>query len=94
MIVQERVYQIALGRVKGVKYALAQRLMAHFGSAQAVFQSTIQALNKVLGNSRHLASAIHNSDEVAQASELLASHTKANIFAKHFFITVCVSYKE
>lgn len=77
--VREKVYQIALSQVKGVGYTLAQRLMAQFGSAQAVFQGTFQALNKALGNSRYLAPAIHNRDGIEQAEELLASHDKAKI---------------
>ena len=80
MKVQEKIYQIALSQVRGVGYTLAQRLMAQFGSAQAVFQSTLPALRKALGPSRHLAPSIYNSDGVVtQANELLASHHKANI---------------
>ncbi len=79
MKVEEKIYQIALSRARGVGYVLAQRLMAHFGSAQAVFQSTIQALNKVLGSSRYLAPVIRNTNGLEQAYELLVSHTKANI---------------
>ena len=79
METQEKIYQIALSQVRGIGYTLAQRLMAHFGSAQAVFQSTPPVLRKALGNSSYLAPVIHKSDGVAQANELLTSHTKANI---------------
>ncbi|MHA7877814.1 MAG: DNA-processing protein DprA [Bacteroidota bacterium] len=80
MEVQEKIYQIALSQVKGVGYVLAHKLMARFGSAQAVFQGSLQALHKVLGANRQLALAIHNNnDGVAQAGALLTAHDKANI---------------
>ena len=41
---KEKIYQIALSQVKGVGYVLSRKLMAQFGSAQAIFQSTLQEL--------------------------------------------------
>lgn len=79
MEVQEKIYQIALSQVKGVGYVLSRKLMAQFGSAQAIFQSTLKALTKVLGSSLAIAQEIHNSNAFSKAAKLLASHDKASI---------------
>jgi DNA processing protein len=52
--------------------------MARFGSAQAIFQSTLQALTKAPGISKCIAQEIHGSDAFSKAEALLASHDKAN----------------
>jgi DNA processing protein len=78
MKVEEKIYQIALSRVRGVGYVLSKKLMARFGSAQAIFQSTPQALTKVPGISQGIAQEICSNDALSQAATLLASHDKAN----------------
>ena len=79
MQVEEKLYQVALSQVRGVGYVLAQKLMARFGSAQAVFQSTPRELTQVPGVSQYIAQAIHNGDTYAQATEFVALHERANI---------------
>ena len=79
MKVEEKIYQIALGRTRRVGDVLSKRLMARFGSAQAIFQTTHQELTKALGSSKYLAQEIRRSDAFAEAAELLSSHDKANI---------------
>jgi DNA processing protein len=74
----EKVYQIALSQVRGVGYVLAKKLMARFGSAQAIFQSTLQTLTKVPGISSCIAQEICDSNAFSKAAELLASHDKAH----------------
>jgi DNA processing protein len=79
MQVEEKLYQVALSQVRGVGYMLAQKLMARFGSAQAIFQSVPRELTQVSGVSQCVAQAIHNGDTCAQATECLALHEQANI---------------
>ena len=79
MKAEEKVYQIALSQVKGVGYVLAKKLMARFGSAQAIFQSTLQAFTKASGISEGMVQKIRESDAFSKAAALLASHAKANI---------------
>ena len=78
MQAEEKIYQIALSQVRGVGYALSKKLMARFGSAQAIFQSTLQALTKAPGISKCIAQEIRSSDAFSKAAELLASHDKAH----------------
>jgi DNA processing protein len=75
---KEKIYQIALSQVKGVGYVLSRKLMAQFGSAQAIFQSTLQELTKAPGSSRSIAQEIRNSDAFPKAAQCLAAHNKAN----------------
>ena len=79
MQVEEKIYQIALSQVRGVGYVLSKKLMAQFGSAQVIFQSTLRALTKVPGISRCIAQEICDNDAFSKAAELLAAHAKANI---------------
>jgi DNA processing protein len=78
MQVEEKICQIALSQVRGVGYVLAKKLMARFGSAQAIFQSTVQALTKIPGVSACIAQEICDDNAFSKAAELLASHDKAN----------------
>jgi len=78
MKAEEKIYQIALGQVRGVGYVLSKKLMARFGSAQAIFQSTLRALTKAPGISKCIAQEIRSSDAFSKAAELLASHDKVN----------------
>jgi DNA processing protein len=80
MQVEEKIYQIALSQVKGVGYVLAKKLMARFGSAQAIFRSTLPALTKVPGVSACMAQAIRDDRAFSRAAELLASHDKASTY--------------
>ncbi|MCU0317996.1 MAG: DNA-processing protein DprA [Amoebophilaceae bacterium] len=79
MQVEEKLYQVALSQVRGVGYVLAQKLMARFGSAQAIFQSMPRELTQVPGVSQCIAQTIRSGDAYAQATEFLALHEKANI---------------
>ncbi len=53
--------------------------MAQFGSARAIFHSTLKALTRVPGVSKHLAQAILSSNTTTEAAELLTRHNKANV---------------
>ena len=76
---QDGIYQIALSQVKGVGHVPSRRLMAQFGSAQAIFQSMLKALAEVPGGSLALAQEIHNSNSFSKAAKFLASHDRADI---------------
>lgn len=79
MEVKEKIHQIALSQVKGVGYVLSNKLMACFGSAQAIFQGSLKELIRVLGGNRSLAQAILSKRGLAEANELWAAHNKADI---------------
>ncbi|MFM2428360.1 MAG: hypothetical protein RL012_244 [Bacteroidota bacterium] len=78
MQIEEKIYQIALSQVRGVGYVLSKKMIVRFGSAQAIFQSTLQALTKAPGISKRIAQDIRSSDAFSKAAALLASHDKAN----------------
>jgi DNA processing protein len=78
MQAKEKVYQIALCQVRGVGYVLARKLMAQFGSAQAIFEGTLKALTKVPGSSLAIAQEIRNSNAFSKANEFLKSHDQAS----------------
>lgn len=77
--VKEKIYQIALSRVKGIGYMLSSKLMSRFGSAQAIFQSNLKELVKALGGNRSLAQSILNKEWLHEARELWAAHKNADI---------------
>lgn len=79
MEVAEKIYQIALSRIKGVGYVLLQKLITQFGSAQAVFQHTYATLVQVPGVGKRLAQAIQTGATLTQAEQCLKAHEKANI---------------
>jgi len=79
MQIEEKICQIALSQVRGVGYVLAQRLMARFGSAQAIFQSAPKKLASALGRSRHLVQEMRSSHALPSAGALLEAHDKAGI---------------
>lgn len=76
---QEKIYQVALSNVKGIAHVLAQRLVAHFGSARAVFHSSYKELVKVPGTGHNLARAILSKHTVPQAEKLLSDHDRAGV---------------
>ncbi|MEL7006492.1 MAG: hypothetical protein AAFN93_27780, partial [Bacteroidota bacterium] len=76
---QEKIYQIALSRTKGIGYILAKKLMAQFGSAQAIFQSSFKELIKITGSRKGLAQAILTQQNVSEAADLLERHERANV---------------
>ena len=79
MKIDEKVYQIALSQVRGIGYVLSKKLIAQFGSAQAIFESTHKELTRALGTVKHLVKEIRCSEVLTKASALLASHDKAGI---------------
>jgi DNA processing protein len=79
MKAEEKIYQIALTQVKGVGYVLAKKLMARFGSAQAIFQGTLKALTKVPGSSLAIAQEIRNNNTFSKAAAFFDAHDKASI---------------
>lgn len=79
MNAKEKIYQIALSQAKGVGYMISSKLMARFGSAQAIFQASPQELSKELGGKRVLAQAILSQRGLCKANELWAAHSKADI---------------
>ena len=52
---QEKLYQVALSLVEGVGTTLWKKLIAQFGSAEAVFQSSVKSLTRIPGSSSRLA---------------------------------------
>ena len=78
MEVKEKIYQIALSQVRGVGYVLSKKLMAQFGSAQAIFQSTSRELSKALGSSKGVTQEILSRSAFSKAAQLLEYHDKAN----------------
>lgn len=76
---QEKICQIALSQTKGVGYILAKKLMAQFGSAQAIFQSTFKELIKIPGSGKSLAQALLSQQTFSEAANLLEHHEKANV---------------
>ena len=79
MEVKEKIHQIALSQVKGVGYVLSNKLMASFGSAQAIFQGSLKELIRALGGNRSLAQAILSQRGLSEANELWAAHHQADI---------------
>lgn len=75
----EKIYQVALGQIKGVGYVLANKLMASFGSAQAIFQGSKQELSRTLKGYPQVIKTILSQDTVEQARELLVVNEKAGI---------------
>lgn len=76
---QEKIYQIALSLVKGVGIILWKKLIAQFGSAQAVFQSSAKNLIRIPGSSKRLAHEILRKDTLRTAEALLLAHQREQI---------------
>ncbi|MEL6539548.1 MAG: DNA-processing protein DprA [Bacteroidota bacterium] len=79
MDIQEKISQIAISQVKGVGQTLANRLIAYFGSAQAIFQSSPQKLTRALRGHSRLVDEILNESTVIKADTLLSAHNKVGI---------------
>lgn len=69
----DTLYTVALGLVPGVGSLLARQLLAHFGSAKAIFDAPKGKLQRVPGIGEILASQIVKKETVAKAEELIAS---------------------
>lgn len=76
---EEKIYQIALSQVKGIGYALSQKLMTHFGSAHNIFHSSSKELVKVLGKNQQVVQKILSKVTIPQAIEHLALHSQAKV---------------
>lgn len=76
---QEKLYQIALSTIKGVGRAHSQKLMAHFGSAEAIFASSLTKLLKIPGLNSSLAKDILSKKSVAYAEKLLLYHEQVGV---------------
>lgn len=72
-------YQIALTLIKGIGIYHAKNLIAHFGSAQAVFEAKKSALLKLDGIGEILASNIKSADVLGEAENHLAFIEKHKI---------------
>ena len=82
---QEKIYQIALSLVKGIGTTLWKKLIAQFGSAQAVFQSSAKNLIRIPGSSKGLAYEILKKDTLSAAEALLMAHQQENIQIISFY---------
>jgi DNA processing protein len=67
----ELLYQLALTYVKDTGVKRARALLAHFGSASAVFKASVKELRRVDGFNEARAKAIHAEDVLTAASETL-----------------------
>ena len=65
----EPFYGIALTQVKGVGHILAKHLLAHFGTAEAVFAADRKSLMAVAGVGEHLAAAIRDAQVLRGAEK-------------------------
>ncbi|MEN0016382.1 MAG: DNA-processing protein DprA [Bacteroidota bacterium] len=76
---KERIHQMALISTRGVGHLLWKRLIAQFGSAEAVFNSSVRALTQLPGTSKRLANEILRKDMLRTAEDLLAAHHREGI---------------
>ncbi len=65
----EPFYSIALTQVKGVGPVLAKHLLAHFGTAEAVFSADRNSLMAVAGVGEHLAAVIRDTNVLRGAEK-------------------------
>lgn len=79
MAKQEKIHQIALLLVKGVGTTLWKKLIAQFGSAQAVFESSAKNLINIPGSSRRLAYEILKKDTLRMAEASFLAHQQKQI---------------
>lgn len=79
MELQEKISQIALSQAKGVGKTLSDRLMAYFGSARAIFQSSPKDLTRALRGHNRLIDEILNESAIIKADALLSAHNKVGI---------------
>ena len=77
--VKEKIYQIALSHVRGLGHSLLKKLIAHFGSAQDVYNSSLRELVKIPGVRKCTAQAILRKDTLSHAEALLTSHQRAGV---------------
>lgn len=82
---QEKLYQVALSLVEGVGTTLWKKLIAQFGSAEAVFQSSVKSLTRIPGSSSRLAHAILKKDTLSRAEALLIAHQRAKVQIISFY---------
>lgn len=82
---QEKLYQVALSLVEGVGTTLWKKLIAQFGSAEAVFQSSVKSLTRIPGSSSRLAYAILKKDTLSTAEALLIAHQRAKVQIISFY---------
>jgi DNA processing protein len=79
-------YQIALTLPKGIGPTLAKRLIAHFGSAQAVFKAPKKDLEEVERLSQIAIADLQNSQHLLRAEEELKFIEKQGLQA-HFYLS-------
>ena len=79
----EKKYQIGLSLINGVGDIVGKKLLAHFGSAKAIFKANKNSLEKIDGIGKVLIDAILNADVLKRAEHELQFINKENI--QHFF---------
>ena len=79
----EKKYQIGLSLINGVGDIVGKKLLAHFGSAKAIFKANKNSLEKIDGIGKVLIDAILNADVLKRAEYELQFINKENI--QHFF---------
>lgn len=76
---KEKICQIALSLTKGVGITLWKKLIAHFGCAQAIFQSSAEHLMNIPGSSKRLAYEILKKNTFRAAESLFLAHQQEQI---------------
>ena len=79
MNTQEKLYQLALNRIKGVGCMLFKQLIGQFGSAQEVFRSSKRKLSQVPGVGAQIANEILKKDTLAAAEAILLQHEQERV---------------
>ncbi len=72
-------YLIALSLVSGIGSIRSKQLMAHFGSAEAIFKASKSSLKNIPGFGNFLVSKIFEKDYLAEAEKVLTFVDKHNI---------------
>ncbi len=81
---KELLYLLALQKVKGIGTINAKKLIAHIGSAEAVFSEKKQTLQKINGIGSNTISDLYNKENLKNAAKecdyILANNIKYNSF--------------
>ena len=76
---EEKRYQIAVSLIPGVGDVIGKKLIAYCGSAKAVFDEGVKALNKIPGIGSKLAKIIKESDTLNRADQELEFMEKQGV---------------
>ena len=76
---EEKRYQIAVSLIPGVGDVIGKKLIAYCGSAEAVFDEGVKALNKIPGIGNKLSKIIKESDTLNRADQELEFMEKQGV---------------